>query len=112
MTTGVNVRRVTEFPLASQTAGTVNSGGSAVPESFTECNIFVNTTVLTGTLDVRYQISPDDGATWYTKQSVTQITATGLSLTTIVDGIGSYYRIQSVVATGPITRSVIVEFKR
>lgn len=109
---GDNVMRIVDFPLASQSAGTVNSGGSAVPESFTECHIFINTTVLTGTLDVRYQISPDDGTTWYTKQSATQVTSTGQSFFVIVDGIGSYYRIQSVVATGPITRSVTVEFKR
>lgn len=109
---GVNIRRIVEFPLASQSAGTVNSAGAAVPESFTECIIFVNTTVLTGTLDVRYQISPDDGATWYTKQSAAQIAATGQSMTVIVNGIGSYYRIQAVVATGPITRSITCEFKR
>lgn len=109
---GVNIRRIPEFPLASQTAGTVNSGGSAVPESFSECHIFINTTVLTGTLDIRYQISGDDGATWHTKASATQVTATGLSFFFINEGIGSFYRIQSVVATGPITRGVTVEFKR
>lgn len=112
MATGDNVRRIVVFPAASQTAGTVNSGGSAVPESYTEVIIFVNTTVLTGTLDVSYEISPDDGTTWYSRTSATQVTATGLTYTVIIEGIGSFFRIKSVVATGPITRSITCEFKR
>jgi hypothetical protein len=108
---GVNVRLDLPFALASRGAGTVNSQGNAIPESFTNVLIMVEVTVPGTSLDVSYEVSPDNGTTWFRRDSVAQITAAGTFLHAITDTIGSFYRIK-LVGVGTVTSRVWAEFKR
>jgi hypothetical protein len=108
---GKNVRLDTPFALASRGAGTYLSQGNGMPESFTNCIIMVEVTVPGTSVDVSYEVSPDQGTTWFTRDSRAQIIAAGTFLHAITDTIGSFYRIK-MVTVGTTTVRCWVEFKR
>jgi len=113
---GKKTRLVEFFASAARTA-TANSGATAAPEAYDECLVFVDTTAASGTmptLDMRYQLSDDDGTTWWTRASAAQITTTGQTLLTIPDTIGRFCRLRAEIGgTSPsFTFTARVEFKR
>lgn len=102
--------RLVEF-FNQAVSGTVNSPATAAPEAFDEAILFIDTTVAGTTMTVNYQLSDDDGTTWWTRASTAAITATGQTLLTIPDTIGRMARLQAVT-TGSFTITARVEFKR
>ena len=113
---GKKTRIRNDFPSAARTS-TVASEGSALPEAFDEALLMINITAVSGTvptLVVSYQVSPDDGTTWFTKSSTATLNATGQTLVTLPDTIGRFYRLNAVIGgtTPSFTFAAWVEFKR
>lgn len=87
--------------LVSSAARTATFAGSAyVVKDMLEGRIFVDVTAVSGsspTLDITIQDSPDDGTTWFTHSTVSQITATGQSVISITN-FGKTIRANCVIA--------------
>jgi hypothetical protein len=109
-------------PLGSTTeganGGTGNTADFEVPSRYDDLLLYLNVTAQSGTsptLDVDYQTSPDNGATWYTHTSFTQVgAATGTEVLKI-DNPGHYYRFFWTIggsSTPTYTFSIEVEGKR
>lgn len=65
--------------------------GAGDVQNYSESQVALNVTAVAGTsptLDIDYQVSLDDGVTWFTKDSFAQATTTGTELITLTAPIG------------------------
>lgn len=113
---GKKTRLHQPFASAARTA-TVASFGTAMPESYDEVNVMIDITAVSGTtptLVINYQVSPDDGTTWFTRAATASLTATGQTILTITDAIGRFFRLNAVIGgtTPSFTFAAWAEFKR
>lgn len=72
-------RTITPFASAARTA-TESSGAESVAQAFDEATLFVDVTAVAGTsptLAISYEVSPDNGTTWFTHTTGATITAAG-----------------------------------
>lgn len=103
-------------PLASAartTSGTQELGDW--PGNFDEVVGYLNVSAIdTGTsLDVVYQVSPDDGTTWFTHTSFTQVTtSTGTERKVFTRPAGVRARISYTIVGTSYTFSVHIEGKK
>jgi hypothetical protein len=83
---------------------------------FDDAIVYINiTNVGTATLIVNYQISPDDGVTWFTLATTgaTPLSANGQTALAVHRPIGCCWRVQGVYGgTGPISYILNVEFAK
>lgn len=105
----------TPFASAARTA-TASSDKDHTVENFDEGTLHVDATAVSGTsptLAVSYEVSPDDGATWFTHTTGANITAVGKQVIQLT-GLGRTYRVTGTVGgTSPsFTYSVKLVLKR
>jgi len=104
---------LTLVPSASRGA-TFNSDGSGIFGNFDELFLFLDVTVVasTGTIQVNYQVSFDQGATWQTHTAMT--ISAGVSQRSVkVTGCCSYGRVNCVYAgAGNVTFAVYADLKK
>lgn len=108
---------LTSIAMGASSAATFASAGDSTVSQYDEAIIAVVTTTASGTsptLDILYEISPDNGATWIPYVSVATVTAAGTKQTQIPNCIGSMYRIlASIGGTTPsFTYAVYLILKR
>lgn len=107
--------RVIELLASAARTATASSEGTAAVENFDEIIVYLDVTAVSGTsptLDLVYETSPDDGTTWFTHTTFTQVTATGKAIKLITTP-GSFARVTGTVGgtTPSFTYSVHMEGK-
>lgn len=101
------------LPSATVSA-TVNSQGDATCAAYDELEIYVSITAVgTATLTVNYQISPDEGTTWFTRASTATLSANGQTLLAVTAPCGAFSRINAVYGgSGNITYAIWISYKK
>lgn len=103
--------------LTAQGAGTVNSAAIDCAE-WDGLLLHINLTSVTGSLTVVPQFSPDGGTTWLSayNEAMAAITSGALAATTArawaISRVGTLFRAQMVIATGPVSAVLWAEFTK
>lgn len=84
---------------------TGQSPSTYLPKQFQSLTVYIDVTAVTGTspsMTVDYQVSPDDGTTWFTVSSTSAITAVGKARIALADNIGVQARLNyTITGTSP-----------
>lgn len=101
----------TPFESAARTA-TASSDKDHTVENFDEGTLHVDVTAINGTptLAVSYEVSPDDGATWFTHTTGSSITAVGKQIIQLTS-LGKTYRVTGTFTAGGASPSFTYSVK-